>query len=532
MPERALIPRKTASWMVDLLFLAGLALFLRLWGITHESVWMDEYISAARLDSPGFGAFIESQKGDNPDLVPLYYALQYYCAKLAPGSILWLRLISVAMGCAAVPVLYAWGRRSFGRLAGFAAACCLCLSPLHIFHGQNIRVYAMVTLLALVSLWALSEWTVGGRGGKRWLALHLVMNLTLVWTHLFTPLLFAAQGLFLLLSGPKKWRRNFLWGVAHVLIVLSVLPWVATLKPAPDPGVPPPEAGSLARLVAVRDAEPRNDLAGFMFYPDNELLRWTIGFPPKYNEAELPPGTVFWLSLRQPLELALARTYLLGTVLCMLVLFRSWREGRGGGAVHWAARAPALPLLGFLAPVLLLFAAAVFWKHHAFQTRYVMFAWPCLYLACAGAAAGLRWRGARWGLAALLIVPLAWSARLELLLPVRQDFLGMAGLLRERAAETDTALTNDWNLRRVLLFNAPDLGVPVLHEPDAASIPAQTAAILGEGRGAWCLYSGRESLQQRQELESMLKRNGVLYDRHVFLGMHNLYAYRCLPPGG
>ncbi|HRZ17609.1 MAG TPA: hypothetical protein P5141_08615, partial [Candidatus Hydrogenedentes bacterium] len=130
-----------------LLFL--LALGLRLRGIGAESVWMDDFFSAARLDAPNLLQFLRDQRGDNWEMVPVYYTLEYFWAGLRPGSLAWVRGLSALFGAGAVVWVFLLGRRLGGMLAGCLAGLVMALSPWMVFHGQGLRPYALMLFLSL-----------------------------------------------------------------------------------------------------------------------------------------------------------------------------------------------------------------------------------------------------------------------------------------------------------------------------------------------------------------------------------------------
>src|SRR6202020_1089883 len=69
---------------------------------------------------------------------PLFFAMAWLTAKLGNPSI-WIRLPSVILGTATVPVIYAVGRETVGRGAGTIAAGIVALAPFPVFYGIEAR---------------------------------------------------------------------------------------------------------------------------------------------------------------------------------------------------------------------------------------------------------------------------------------------------------------------------------------------------------------------------------------------------------
>jgi len=68
-----------------------------------------------------------------------------------------LRCLSLLFGVAQIPVAFMLGRRLAGASAGFVFALLLALDPLLIEFSQELRMYSLVPLLALLQAWAFVE---------------------------------------------------------------------------------------------------------------------------------------------------------------------------------------------------------------------------------------------------------------------------------------------------------------------------------------------------------------------------------------
>jgi hypothetical protein len=522
--------------MLDLSLPLALGLWLRARGLGAESVWMDDFFSAGHLHAPTLLQCLREQRGENWEMVPLYYSLEYLWGCLSPGSIVWVRGLSVIFSTVAIAALYGLGRKLFGRWAGFTAALFLAVSPFQVFHARGLRPYAMVLLLAILSWWLLIAWQ--ERKSRAALAGHGLLNLALLWSHLFTPLLFLGQGCWLLLAEGRNPKRLLAWGAVQVALLATLTPWVATIHPAPDPTVPTPRFGNPLELVTKSDMECRdNQFVSTLFMQEAEYLRWAVGFPPKYTEAHVDPTTELLLEYRQPVELAEARLALLGFVAALLLCCT---------AVYWERRHPCLPspseentmsarrlaavLCWFILPVLGLYLAAVLWKPHAFQARYVLYIWPALYLCCGIAAAKFRAPALRLLMPVTAGSALLYLSVLSMLLPMRPDYLDAAKLIRPDKSGCVNVAMQDWNLWRLLGFNAPDLQPSLQRYLTVDGVIEHMQKMAGTPPAAWAAFEGPQSLEDRRKFEQRMNEFGIAYQRTVLPGMQNLYLYRCTKP--
>lgn len=505
-----------------------LALAARWWRIETQSVWLDEFFSYNYLNAPSLYGCIARQRPENWEMVPFYYAVQYYWAQWFPGSIVWVRLLSVlpsAAGVAAASLL-AW--RRLGSVAGWVTGFWLAMSPLQVFYGQGIRPYAWLPLMGVLSWTALCRWQ--QRDGRRWLAASLLLNALMAWIHLLTPLMFAAQGLWL--WGVRRFRvdRALIgWGTLQGLILLTLIPWVMTIRAAPDPpGIAPPPPGSLLGILLDNGMDATESFWGRFLFQENEPVRWAVGMPPKFalDEAGGWPGLMS--AARQPLELALARLMLLGMALSLAA---AWVRRRSvisaDDATAEASDTLTCWLAAALVPVVLLYLAALLWKPHIFQVRYLLFSAVFLPGALSGGVSRIAPRAAGlYGLTAVMLIAALCAGYHAV--PVRQNYLGVARMLHDPACQELPVITPDWNSARVLQCNDQTLA-PRLIRPVPEQFRATVDAALDAQKPFVILYEGNLSEVLRREVEHELIQREALFRRIIFSGLQNLYVYHVMP---
>ena len=207
---------------LPLLVILLLAFALRVYQLADLSLWLDEgnSIYAARLSPPELLEYIASRS--HP---PLYFTLLHGWIRLGSSEFM-LRFLSVMWGLVGVAALYALGRRLCGERAALIAALLLAVSPIHVWHSQDARMYTMVFALVVLSSYLLIQALDHNRAGY-WLGYAMLASLSL-YTHntaLFTIL---AQSVFATLYVAMGRRWSLLWGMGAALggIALLYLPWL------------------------------------------------------------------------------------------------------------------------------------------------------------------------------------------------------------------------------------------------------------------------------------------------------------------
>jgi mannosyltransferase len=235
---------RNRSSLVTIVLLVGitlLALGLRLYHLNAQSLWYDEGFSVY-LAHMSPGEIVSQTAADIQP--PLYYLMLHGWMQLFGDDEPAVRGLSVLFGVLTVPLIYgvAWQlSRSGRRLVGLLAALLLAVSPLHVWYGQETRMYTLLTFLCLLSsyfLLLLASRSQRERDRGAWGDLFLWLAYTLtsiaaVYTHYFALFILAFQAIYVLIVW---WRQDFrparlaLSGLASgVAITLAYLPWLPHL---------------------------------------------------------------------------------------------------------------------------------------------------------------------------------------------------------------------------------------------------------------------------------------------------------------
>jgi mannosyltransferase len=236
---------------------------LRLIYVQKRGIWYDDAFSIF-LSGQSFERIVHGTAADT--MPPLYYFLMHIW--LSFGHQLWfLRSLNVILSLGIVLLVYLLGNGLFGNKVGFWAAFFTAISPLQIYHAQELRMYAVLTLALLgyawffVRIWLRMEpgllaakinpeqdVSLAEPSRKRLLVEPRRDQATLArmfkqsWLDWFALILCGAAAMYsqnlaifsivapnLFLLVKKRWRLLGVLLIAQVGIALLVSPWLATI---------------------------------------------------------------------------------------------------------------------------------------------------------------------------------------------------------------------------------------------------------------------------------------------------------------
>ncbi|NLO32805.1 MAG: DUF2723 domain-containing protein [Candidatus Hydrogenedentes bacterium] len=209
--------------LLVLVFIVAVA--VRLFHISQQSIWFDEYLTYIALQSGSpltcmYNLFFYVAE---MAITPIYFLVSYSIAFISNNNIAALRIFNIITGLLSLTLLYFLVVRLSGHRAGLAAALCLTLSPQHIWHNQEIRPYSLLFLFCLAATWSLLKWH--DKDSRKWFFVNCLFNGLLIFTHLFGILFLLPQGLYLLVR--KEFKTFFRWSAAHMIFVVLLLLAVA-----------------------------------------------------------------------------------------------------------------------------------------------------------------------------------------------------------------------------------------------------------------------------------------------------------------
>ncbi|MCK4963166.1 MAG: glycosyltransferase family 39 protein, partial [Anaerolineales bacterium] len=130
---------------IILLVFLPLALLLRIPNLQSKPIWYDEAFSIF-LSRQSLAEVISGTAADT--MPPLYYFLMHGWMFLN-RQIWFLRTLNVIISLGIVTLVYVATSSWLGQSAGLWAALFTAVSPLQIYHAQELRMYALLTLALL-----------------------------------------------------------------------------------------------------------------------------------------------------------------------------------------------------------------------------------------------------------------------------------------------------------------------------------------------------------------------------------------------
>ena len=378
----------------------------RVWRLTASCLWFDELfgVHAARHTWGEMWRFVAA------DLIhpPLFYALLKVWVAAGGESLLWLRLFPALASVAAVaPLLLLARELRLGARARNVALLVAASNGYLIKYAQEVRMYGLLLLLALTSLWLFARLLNASGRARGTLFALAVVNLLLVYTHYYGWLVVACEVVFDALKAIDRLRALLL---AAGGLALAYVPWVAACVGASARG-----GGGLAQNIGwIERPRVRDLLQLFALFNEPFYFRQSSA-DPLYARG----GALFGLLFVG-----------LPIVVLLVGVARGLSAGSSvddEGLVEAGRRAPVLGrtdgVVGFLLvftllPVLLAFAASYVLPQSVWGTRHLVVAYAPYALLAGLALERLR---PLWLRSTALILLCGWLLTAGALMLVRRD---------------------------------------------------------------------------------------------------------------
>ncbi|MBM3860979.1 MAG: hypothetical protein FJ395_15215 [Verrucomicrobia bacterium] len=215
MPDFSSLPSPVTSGKKSwLLLVLVLALAARLFHAGDRVLWFDEAVSLliAKASIPDI---IAAAPDDTHS--PFYYLMLHFL----PRGELVARGFSALCGVLTVALVFLIGRKFGGATAGAISAGLMALCPLHVWYSQEVRMYALQTLLVTASWWLLFL-ALDSRCWRCWTAYAVAAALSL-YAQYTSAFALVAQGIYVLWFRRDEVRP---WLLAQAGVALLFAPCV------------------------------------------------------------------------------------------------------------------------------------------------------------------------------------------------------------------------------------------------------------------------------------------------------------------
>jgi mannosyltransferase len=214
---------RTRRWLLVLILLMGFS--LRLVRLEDKEMWYDEAFAVLYAEKePGAIVYgtITPVEGAAADIHPLlYYFFLHGWMGLGQSPFV-VRFPSVVFGLLSLCLVFriAWGL--FDVRVGLLATVLAAVSPFHIWYSQEARMYSLLCLLSLLSIYFFIR-ACQNRKWLHWLGFGVSTGLSL-YCHNLAFLVPVTLDLLILLH--RRWNLIGRLMVAHVISLLMFLPWL------------------------------------------------------------------------------------------------------------------------------------------------------------------------------------------------------------------------------------------------------------------------------------------------------------------
>ncbi|MBN1580169.1 MAG: glycosyltransferase family 39 protein [Anaerolineae bacterium] len=477
-------------WRGMLLFVVLLAFAIRVSGLTAQSMWRDEIDALAFSQAPLsalLGNF--SRAGWNG---PLFYLLLRPWVAAAGRSEFGLRYFSLWFGVLGVALLYRLGKSWLSRPVGALAALLMAVAPYMVWYAQELKMYALVSTLVLVTL-ILYHRAVHGSDWRIW---TMVIGLTWVTAgvHIMGGLLvLVLVGLFFAWWPVTRMQ----WPVALTALLgialpgLLVAPWVLPLLfRGGNIGHHFVSLGSMVQILLHAFSQGITSFGGSL--PIGVIVFGMLAGTalwPDLDRAQIVERVLQGLAKRSTPEATNARPGQLSQVHHVLALW-----------------------VWLVVPVLGLYAISL--RVPMFVDRYLIWIGPALYLLVARGIEQLGRRLKALGVLylALVLFFAGWGIGKQVSAPIKSDFRAAAAYVRQHRQANELVLFHISYVRQTFEYYYGDSmpyadGIPSDDRTSEADVDAAMRERVAGYDTLWLVLSEPEMWDQRGMTVAWLDRH-------------------------
>jgi mannosyltransferase len=213
---------KREHWKLFAILL--LSAIFRCIALESRGIWYDDVFSIFLSRQP-FPAIVTGTAADT--MPPLYYFLLH--TWMAIGQSTWfLRSLNVLISVGSVALVYMLATRLFSSTAGLWAAFLAAISPLQIYHAQELRSYALLAFFEIGYALCFIRLLQAANLSKKWDWIGFVIfGAGALYSHNMAVFTIIVPNIFLLLKRDWKFLKRIL--VAQIGMGVLFLPWLIYL---------------------------------------------------------------------------------------------------------------------------------------------------------------------------------------------------------------------------------------------------------------------------------------------------------------
>ena len=215
--------------LLPLIILIGI--FLRLYQLGSNSLWLDEAISVWFANESLGNIIIKQTSADvHP---PFYYIVLSLWINVFGNGEFEVRLLSAIFGILSIPLLYLIVKDLFGNLPALISALMLALSPFHVYYSQEARMYSILTFFVLLSIFFMAKMLCIGEEIKLtkktifYSIGYVISTVAALYCHNVALLLPLAQNLFFIIFWNRHRPFFKFWTLSLLIIITLWAPWTS-----------------------------------------------------------------------------------------------------------------------------------------------------------------------------------------------------------------------------------------------------------------------------------------------------------------
>lgn len=208
------------TWILLCLILI-VGAFLRFYGLTRQSLWLDE-ANGIRIAEKGFSEIINELKSDVSP--PFHYFLLHLWMKVFGKGELSVRMFVAIFGFLLIPAIYYVGSSLFNRKVGLISAFIASIGEFHVRYSQEVRMYSMLALLGLFSVYFLYRAMVTDKS-LSWI-LYIISTILTIYTHNYGLFIATSGVVFAVIYLFIQKRIHWKFIISLGIIVIIYLPWL------------------------------------------------------------------------------------------------------------------------------------------------------------------------------------------------------------------------------------------------------------------------------------------------------------------
>lgn len=208
---------KKNKLLFNLIVFSGI--FLRIFKLNSQSVWIDEYITADLSYGVNIIYVFFNSLANNPH-PPLFFILEYFILKLFGISEFSIRVLPAFFGCLSIFVFYKVVRSFFSEKISLIALFLFCFNPYQIYYSQEARMYSLFMLISLIIIY---YFLLSIKYNSFLFFPFTLWSIIGVYIHNYTILLLIILNLLIFFKYKEEIRTN-LWLKSNMIIFFFWLP--------------------------------------------------------------------------------------------------------------------------------------------------------------------------------------------------------------------------------------------------------------------------------------------------------------------